>query len=390
MDIEDQLMLNDDGFLEELIALGRETWEANPPSSSSTTTTTTSFLSPSTSWAALDGGFQFHEISHSSYFQEFSLSMIKPGTSTDTSTSDIYGPCFFGAKKFALEPVPEMADSILSSHSHCDDNKQGTLPFPVHDHEEDYSFTLSMMEEEADLQGEYENQYQMCSVDHFMPESSCQAMAAPLPEKTDHHPASLFSSGLEAVVQQQRQQRKTKGKKLEGQPSKNLMAERRRRKRLNDRLSMLRSVVPKITKMDRTSILGDTIDYMKELLTRINSLQEQQIEDGSSQLSVMSIFKDMKPNSCVQVKDSPQFNVERRNIDTRVEISCAGKPGLLLSTVSTLEALGLEIQQCIISCFNDFSFQASCSEELERREVVTSEEIKQALFCNAGYGGTCL
>ncbi|KAI8015717.1 Transcription factor bHLH93 [Camellia lanceoleosa] len=167
------------------------------------------------------------------------------------------------------------------------------------------------------------------------------------------------------------------------------MAERRRRKRLNDRLSMLRSVVPKISKMDRTSILGDTIDYMKELLERINNLQEE-IEVGSpNQLNLLNIFKDVKPNE-VLVRNSPKFDVERRNVDTRIEICCAPKPGLLLSTVTSLEALGLEIQQCVISCFNDFAMQASCSEEMEQRAMLSSEDIKQALFRNAGYGGRCL
>lgn len=56
--------------------------------------------------------------------------------------------------------------------------------------------------------------------------------------------------------------------------------------------------------MDRTSILGDTIDYMKELLERINKLQEE-VDLGSNQLNLMSIFKDMKPND-VLVRNSPK------------------------------------------------------------------------------------
>ncbi|KAL6960838.1 hypothetical protein U1Q18_038601 [Sarracenia purpurea var. burkii] len=179
-------------------------------------------------------------------------------------------------------------------------------------------------------------------------------------------------------------------KKVEGQPSKNLMAERRRRKRLNDRLLMLRSIVPKISKMDRTSILGDTIDYMKELLEKIKILREEDKNVSMNNQDLMARCKEeLKPNELL-VRNSPMFDVERTNIDTRIEMSCAAKPGLLLSTVNTLEALGLDIQQCVISCFNDFSMQASCSEDMQQRSTTSSEDIKQALCRCAGYGGRCL
>ncbi|XP_031092738.1 transcription factor bHLH93-like [Ipomoea triloba] len=184
-------------------------------------------------------------------------------------------------------------------------------------------------------------------------------------------------------------EKRSKVRNPHGQPSKNLMAERRRRKRLNDRLSMLRSVVPKISRMDRTSILGDTIDYMKELLEKIKNLQGE-MEMGQNQLSQNTIFKDVKPNEML-VRNSPKFDVQRRGeSDTKIEICCAGKPSLLLSTVNTLESFGLEIQQCVISCFNEFAMQASCTEAMEHREILSEEDIKQQLFKNAGYGGRCL
>ncbi|KAK9072115.1 hypothetical protein SSX86_008547 [Deinandra increscens subsp. villosa] len=176
------------------------------------------------------------------------------------------------------------------------------------------------------------------------------------------------------------------GSKLERQPSKNLMAERRRRKRLNDRLSMLRSVVPKISKMDRTSILADTIEYMKELIEKIKHMQQQMDME-------IDIVSPDQPKQLF-IRNSPKFEVERRSRDTRVSVCCSGKPELLISTISTLEALGLQIQECVISCFNDFTMHASCDHHLQEMEeqglILTSDDIKQALFRNAGYGGKCL
>lgn len=56
--------------------------------------------------------------------------------------------------------------------------------------------------------------------------------------------------------------------------------------------------------MDRTSILGDTIDYMKELLHSINNLQEE-MNLGGNELESLSIFKNAKPDQ-VLIRNSPK------------------------------------------------------------------------------------
>ncbi|KAI3871939.1 hypothetical protein MKX03_018015 [Papaver bracteatum] len=57
--------------------------------------------------------------------------------------------------------------------------------------------------------------------------------------------------------------------------SKNLIAERNRRTKLKERIHCLRSVVPKITKMDILSTLGDSISYIMELKNKATDLQNE-------------------------------------------------------------------------------------------------------------------
>ncbi|XP_078435832.1 basic helix-loop-helix (bHLH) DNA-binding superfamily protein [Wolffia australiana] len=126
-----------------------------------------------------------------------------------------------------------------------------------------------------------------------------------------------------------------------------VMAERRRREKLNEKFVALRAMVPCVTKMDKASILGDTIEYLTKLQRRIEDL-EVQVKVAGTEQSIRNEpekKKKMKMKGMdVQTEFCGETSLEVSIIeaDALLELVCPNRSGLLLCIMQTIQELGLE------------------------------------------------
>ncbi|KAF1001771.1 transcription factor bHLH90-like [Apium graveolens] len=188
---------------------------------------------------------------------------------------------------------------------------------------------------------------------------------------------------------------KVKGKQKTGKEqyhSKNLITERNRRIRIKEGLFTLRALVPNISKMDKAAILGDAIDYIKELQDTARNFQaelkemeeEEYSKDngGSEILELKGSYQDTKhplANESIQGPAVADQNQLIPKMPLEIEVNQIGPKDFLLKVIHSrkrdgflrltkaLHSLGLQIIDAnVTTCkgrvLNNFRIEATQKE----------------------------
>ncbi|XP_004292631.1 PREDICTED: transcription factor ABORTED MICROSPORES-like [Fragaria vesca subsp. vesca] len=196
--------------------------------------------------------------------------------------------------------------------------------------------------------------------------------------------------------------------------SKNLVAERKRRKKLNEKLYKLRSLVPNISKMDKASILKDAIDYVKDLQRQVKELQDV-LEDNSNGGGAKRTFNsisgnynnyqsenqhgismanktesdkpqngfhdsDHNTNEMGQQQMEPQVGVTQLDgNEFFVTVFCEQKPEGFVRLMEALDSLGLEVTNANVTSFRSL---VSNVFKVEKRdsEILQADEVRDSLL----------
>ncbi|KAL5981491.1 endoglucanase 3 [Asimina triloba] len=192
----------------------------------------------------------------------------------------------------------------------------------------------------------------------------------------------------------------------------NVLLERGRREKLNEKFMVLKSLVPSISKIDKASILGDAIEYLKELERRVEELEacKESSETGARERrkhpDIVERTSDNYGNNEIANGKKPSINkrkacdidevadVELNWVLTKdcladmtvtiiekevvIEMRCPWRECMLMEIVEAISGLHLDAYS-VQSCTNDGVLALSLKSKLRGGSAVSAGMIKQTL-----------
>nr|ACG29797.1 symbiotic ammonium transporter [Zea mays] len=174
-----------------------------------------------------------------------------------------------------------------------------------------------------------------------------------------------------------------------------ILAERKRREKLSQRFIALSKIVPGLKKMDKASVLGDAIKYVKQLQDQVKGLEddarrrpvEAAVLVKKSQLSA----DDDEGSSCddnsvgaeaASATLLPEIEARLSDRTVLVRVHCDNRKGVLIAALSEVERLGLSVMNTNVLPFTasslDITIMAMAGDDfcLSAKDIV--KKLNQA------------
>lgn len=209
---------------------------------------------------------------------------------------------------------------------------------------------------------------------------------------SDH--LDLESCMLKEVDSQEKKPRKRGRKPANGreEPLNHVEAERQRRERLNQKFYALRVVVPNVSKMDKASLLGDSITYINDLKSKVHAADSEKDELTSQLKSLRKQLASKEAHCLVQSGADKDFRLSNRHgsklIDLDIQVKIIGWDAMIrvqstkknhpaAKLMAALEDLDLDVIHASISVVKDLMIQQATVKMGSR--LYTQEQLRVAL-----------
>ncbi|XP_059313848.1 transcription factor bHLH18-like [Lycium ferocissimum] len=181
----------------------------------------------------------------------------------------------------------------------------------------------------------------------------------------------------------------TNGKLTQAQD--HIIAERKRREKLSQRFIALSALIPGLKKMDKASVLGDAIKYLKQLQEKVKTLEEQTKKKAVESVVFIKKYElygdgensssDENYSSATLPVDEPLPEIEARisERDVLIRIHCEKKKGIVDKTVAEMEKLHLSVINTCALSFGTSALDITIIAQMDEEFAMTVQDLVKNL-----------
>ncbi|KAK3026770.1 hypothetical protein RJ639_040309 [Escallonia herrerae] len=164
-----------------------------------------------------------------------------------------------------------------------------------------------------------------------------------------------------------------------------VMAERKRREKLAERIIALSTIVPGLKRMDKASVLGDAIKYLKQLQERVKLLEEQAKKKPEESLVFVDKFQHAAENghdsssSCNENVSLPVIEARISENNVLINIHCEKQNGFLVKLLREIEKLHLSVVNSNVMPFGNHAMDVTIAAQMDSEFCLTGKDLVRNL-----------